>query len=469
MQKSYLFYDLETSGLNKCFDQVLQFAAVRTDLNFQELERHEIFVKLNPDVIPSPEAFLTHKISPASLTEGCCEYEAVSEIHKLFNTPGTISVGYNNLGFDDEFLRFSFYRNLFDPYSHQYANGCRRMDIYPMVVVYYLFKSRKLNWPNLSTEERISLKLEDLASCNGLSSKNSHNAMGDVLTTLALAKKLRQETKVWSYLINNFEKDVDIDRVWKLPLLDHGYQEGLLIDGSLGFKRFYQLQALCLGMHRYYSNQNLWIPLDQFLWEKMEDDISNNTFVVRKRFGEMPLVFPLGKRFDCHLTDDRLELAKTNRNWLKNNGSIFNEVVKYHRNYRYPEIPNLDIDASLYQLGFMAPSERRYCIDFHNTSNVDKFKLTKRVLNNNLRIQALRILGRNYPEILIRDMELYGEFQQYLKMIKEGYPMVDYKNEQRRNPSSALEEIATLKKAQFLNNKKDEAIIEELAKYIQSW
>ena len=39
---TYLFYDLETTGLNPCFDQVLQFAAIRTDLSLNEIERHEI-------------------------------------------------------------------------------------------------------------------------------------------------------------------------------------------------------------------------------------------------------------------------------------------------------------------------------------------------------------------------------------------------------------------------------------------
>ncbi len=45
--RTYLFYDIETTGLSKSFDQVLQFAAIRTDLNFQEIERYELKIKLN--------------------------------------------------------------------------------------------------------------------------------------------------------------------------------------------------------------------------------------------------------------------------------------------------------------------------------------------------------------------------------------------------------------------------------------
>src|SRR3990167_351623 len=122
IKSSYLFYDIETTGLNKCFDQVLQFAAIRTDLSFNEIARAFISIRLNPDVTPSPAAIMTHRISMQDMQSGKPEVEGICEIHRLMNTPGTISLGYNNLNFDDEFLRFSFYRNLLPPYTHQYAN-----------------------------------------------------------------------------------------------------------------------------------------------------------------------------------------------------------------------------------------------------------------------------------------------------------------------------------------------------------
>src|SRR3990167_2773213 len=111
-QPTYLFYDLETTGLNKCFDQVLQFAAIRTDLALNEIARHHINVRLNCDVIPAPTALLAHRMKLQDIQTGQPEIDAMREIHQLMNTPGTISLGYNTLGFDDELLRFSFYRNL---------------------------------------------------------------------------------------------------------------------------------------------------------------------------------------------------------------------------------------------------------------------------------------------------------------------------------------------------------------------
>ena len=46
MPKTYLFYDIESTGLCKAFDQVLQFAAIRTDTDLNEIERHEFLIKL---------------------------------------------------------------------------------------------------------------------------------------------------------------------------------------------------------------------------------------------------------------------------------------------------------------------------------------------------------------------------------------------------------------------------------------
>ncbi len=92
----YLFYDLETTGLNRAFDQVLQFAAIRTDMSFNEIDRHEIRIRLRPDVIISPYAIITHRIPIQDAVSGAPEFEATQQIHALLNKPGTISLGYNS-------------------------------------------------------------------------------------------------------------------------------------------------------------------------------------------------------------------------------------------------------------------------------------------------------------------------------------------------------------------------------------
>ena len=106
---TYLFYDLETSGLCPSFDQIFRFACIITDSNLKEIDRHEISIKLRPDVVPSVKALSITRLSIDDIKEGVSEYAALLKIHKLFNQPNQINIGYNSLSFDNNMLRFGFY------------------------------------------------------------------------------------------------------------------------------------------------------------------------------------------------------------------------------------------------------------------------------------------------------------------------------------------------------------------------
>jgi len=70
MADTFLFYDTETSGLNRAFDQILEFAAIRTDLELNELERFTARIRLRPDVVPSPQAILVNRIRSERFSTG---------------------------------------------------------------------------------------------------------------------------------------------------------------------------------------------------------------------------------------------------------------------------------------------------------------------------------------------------------------------------------------------------------------
>ena len=184
----------------------------------------------------SSAAVLTNRISVTEFSEGLCEYEASEQIHRLMNQPGTTSIGYNTMGFDDEFMRFSFHRNLLPPYTHQYKNGCSRMDLFPIAVIYQLYKKDVLTWPEI--DGKLSLKLEHLNSANRLASGQAHDAMVDVAATVELARRFNKEEKMWRYLEGYFDKETDAYRLEQLPIAlksaagDHC--RGLLVSGEYG-------------------------------------------------------------------------------------------------------------------------------------------------------------------------------------------------------------------------------------------
>lgn len=81
---TFILYDVETTGLNKRFDQILQYAAVRTDVDLVETDRIETRSRLMPHVVPSPKALHLTGISldDASSTSRQSHYAMVCEIAK---------------------------------------------------------------------------------------------------------------------------------------------------------------------------------------------------------------------------------------------------------------------------------------------------------------------------------------------------------------------------------------------------
>lgn len=459
--QTYLFYDIETTGLNKAFDQLLQFAAIRTDLNLNEIERHELKIKLNPDVIPSPRAILTHHIGVQEAQAGISEWEAIKEIHRLLNTPGTISLGYNTLGFDDEFLRFAFYRHLLAPYTHQYANLCGRMDLYPMAIMYYLFKNPIIQWPRLN--DKLSLKLEELNHINQWVTGRSHQAIVDVEATLSLAKSFYSDTEMWNFLRGYFNKQQDQQRSQQLAK-----EPCLLVDSYLGNTHSYQCPVLFLGYHKHYTNQSMWLRLDNEELSHFDPEkIKECTRVTLKKMGEPGFILPLKDRYLQHLSPDRIERARENAAKLKSSPELFSQIASYHADNLYPVHPQVDVQASLYLKGFWNDAENHFCRQFHAANPQEKAALTEKTSYPRIKELATRLLGKYYPDVLTLTQKTH--FMDYLRQLNpeaEHAPWTDHRGEKRVTVKMALDEIDVLSKER--TNPEEVRLLNELRVYLQT-
>ncbi len=478
--KTFLFYDIETTGLNTAFDQILTFAAIRTDLRLKEVDRTSVVVQLRPDVVPSPGAFVTHRLSLASLMKGDGEYEAARRIHKLVNSPGTISLGYNTLGFDDEFLRFTFYRNLLDPYSHQYANGCSRMDILPLAVLYRLFAPMDIHWPE--HDGKPSMKLELISRDNSLvTSGRAHDAMVDVEATLALAQRLFARREMWNYCCTFFNKAEEPTHMGRLEQRKIGqvgtFCLGIMVSLSFGAKNNYMAPVLGIGPSRVYGNQTLWLRLDSqgLSGRDAKPDDPDKIFIIRKKKGEPPIILPSLDRFWSRLSPEQQAMAHGSMEALARHAKWFGELLEYHKDYVYPVVPDLDADASLYQDGFFSSTEKKEMMAFHHSAPHRRIACVEKMKNPRIKLLAARILFRNYFSEVPSEVSL-GKFgfdeKYYMERIRsaQGHPIKGFRNDTRYGVAQALKEIADCLSGGDAKKFDDEQIIllEEIDRHIRA-
>ena len=71
---AFIFYDTETSGLDKNFGQIFQFAAVLTDNELSVIDKFEIRSRRMPQIVPEPSALLVTGINPETLDQAEYSY-----------------------------------------------------------------------------------------------------------------------------------------------------------------------------------------------------------------------------------------------------------------------------------------------------------------------------------------------------------------------------------------------------------
>jgi len=204
-QTTLYWYDFESFGINPMTDRLAQFAGIRTDLELNIIgEPLMIYCKPANDFIPHPEACLITGITPQkALAQGLPESEFIGRINQEFSQPGSCVVGYNNIRFDDEFTRYTLYRNLYDPYAREWQNGDARRDLLDVVRLTRALRPEGIHWPT-HPDGRPSLRLEDLTVANNLEHGAAHDALSDVYATIAVARLIKQQQpKLYQFAFNN--------------------------------------------------------------------------------------------------------------------------------------------------------------------------------------------------------------------------------------------------------------------------
>ena len=206
----FVFYDLETTGISPAFDQPLQFAAIVTDLELNEIERIDIRCQLSPHILPAPKALAVTGVRPSQLENNNLPsaFEFAQTIQKFTaQWAPAIWIGYNSIAFDEAMLRQMFYQNLQPNIFATQFHDNTRLDVMKMIFAVHAEAPEILKWP-LNDKGKVSFKLDQLAPLNGFQAHNAHDALGDVEATIFIVDKIKtQKPELFQKLFGARDKE----------------------------------------------------------------------------------------------------------------------------------------------------------------------------------------------------------------------------------------------------------------------
>ena len=204
---TYIFYDTETTGKVAAFDQILQFAAIKTDAELNVLDTFNVRCRLLPYIVPSPGALL---VTGTTIVTTCplSNFEMMRQVHAKmhrWSEGGAVFVGWNSMKFDETLLRQAYFKSLLPIYQTN-TNGNGRADMMRMAQVIFACAPNVLVVP-VAAEGKRAFKLGLMAAANNIDLDNAHDALADTNATLGIARLIRQGAPaLWDALIANARK-----------------------------------------------------------------------------------------------------------------------------------------------------------------------------------------------------------------------------------------------------------------------
>lgn len=422
MAQTFFFYDLETSGLDPRTGRVMQFAGIRTDMDLGPIgEPYNVLVKLNDDTIPSPEALVVTGITPQQTQmDGLSEAEFTKLISDEICTPETIMVGFNNIRFDDEFLRYLLWRNFYDPYEWCWKDGRSRWDLLDVVRMTRALRPEEIIWPMV--DGKATNRLELLTKENGIDHFKAHDALSDVEALIAVANLIKtRQPQLYEYLLTMRDKN----KVKQLVNLDDKkpfvYTSGRydaehdkttvafpLTVGKNGNVVVYDLRydpAIFIDLSIDELKKKLYATWD----ERQKDDFVSLP-VKELQYNRAPAVAPLGvlelsnSWERIHLDKETIEKHKTALLQAPHFAENVRSMFETRREFKKAVNP----EAQLYD-GFVSDRDRLRIETVRNADERQLADFRPDFTDERLNPLLLHYKARNFPKVLSEDESLAWE------------------------------------------------------------
>jgi len=452
--RSFYWHDYETWGADPARDRAAQFAGLRTDLEFNPIgEPLVIYARPADDLLPQPGACMVTGISPQkALAEGLPEADFFRFIHAEMSQPGTCSLGYNTLRFDDEVTRYGLYRNFFDPYEREWKNGNSRWDMIDVVRLTRALRPEGIEWPQ-KEDGVTSFRLEELTAANGIEHAGAHDALVDVRATIGIARLIREcQPRLFDYVFSHRDKHT------LAGMLDMGVQQPLLHVSARYPARLGCIAAvLPLAMHP--RNRNSVIVYDlrvdpeplfslsadelrERLYTRSEDLPEGTERVPLKEIhiNKAPVVVPMGTLTDAAREEWQMEAATEQRHLqalLSRRMQLQDKLAAVFAEREFPARDDPDLD--LYG-GFLGDADRRRCDKVRATAPEALARLRIDFDAPKLDEMLFRYRARNWPETLTRaERERWDAFRRQRLNDPQGGASIDLASYRRELSKLAVD------------------------------
>lgn len=432
---AFLFYDLETSGFSPKWQRFMQFAAQLVDDDLEPIaEPINELIALTDEILPDPSAILLTAITPqAARRDGDTEAHFWQRMYPTITVGNICIMGFNNIRFDDEFLRFSLWRNLRDPYAWGYKQGNSRWDLLDVARMTRALRPEGLAWPSTAEGKPVNT-LGELVRANGIETGRMHTADVDVSATIAVARLIRDaQPKLWAWLHSLRGKQA----VEQFITVQEGRP---FIYTSGRYPSEYQHTSIVCVMGSTARHDGVWVydlrvAPDAWL-DKTEEELEaasearERIPVKRLQYNRVPALAPLSTLDPAsrdRLQVDMAQITKNHRALKDYNLADFLKRTDNLYQKRYAQSPaTADVDGELYD-GFLEDDDRKVLDSIVSSESDQLAALSPTFQDIRLDELYLRYKARNFPKVLTsEEREKWEHYRQQRLSADYGMSLEQY-------------------------------------------
>ncbi len=414
-----VFYDTETTGIQKDFSQILQCGSVLTNSSLDTLDEQNIGCAPLPWVIPQPMAMITNKKIDL-FNSNISHYQMMKDLQlqwKEWSAQNpSIFITYNGHAFDEELVRRQFFWNLLEPYTTN-TNGNGRLDLMLMIHNIAAFFSDEISMPLFEGGPGISYKLEHLAIEHGIDAGDAHDAIADCNLMIEMCKIIKER------LPEVFESFINIST--KPGIKSLLYSEEFLALGEIHRRHTFKYPVVLCGADASRPNEIVFYDLSYDPEDILELDFTEINKLIQSKGRDGPLKkYKINKTIPVcsskHLINSDvfdIEFSELQRRAdLVRLDKDFQQKVSQAMEDRMMNFPESEhIEGTIYSGGFPSYKDKDLMQEFHMSMDLNHLvKISRNFEDERLRVFAERIICTEYStdipdDIYKRHQELIDE------------------------------------------------------------